>query len=207
MVERGTIMASSLVIWMVTLTAALCAIILSAAVGVPDVHALTACLISLFIAAIAISENRKQVAADTDPLLVAASTARHMGYVWSWGALGLFVTYFFIIQWKEWLTFTIGFFVIAVLCLFFARILERDAESANTDGTMLKLGRTLTMVQAGGMIIAMIGLLIDGKIPATHQKSPLWQDWAANNIFFFGALALAAISINSLITQRDKVAA
>jgi hypothetical protein len=52
------------------------------------------------------------------------------------------------------------------------------------------------------MGIAALGLIIDGKFPVTVSKHIEWQDWAANNIFFFGALALAAITANALYTSR-----
>ncbi len=59
---------------------------------------------------------------------------------------------------------------------------------------MLKLARYLTLGQLAGMIIAMIGLVADHKMPRDPQK----PDWAASTIFFFGAASLAAISANAL---------
>ncbi len=60
--------------------------------------------------------------------------------------------------------------------------------------TLLRLARYLTLGQLAGMIIAMLGLIIDDKMPRDPQE----PDWAANAIFFFGAAALAAISANAL---------
>jgi hypothetical protein len=45
--------------------------------------------------------------------------------------------------------------------------------------------------------------LIDGKM--VRYQTPRFTDWAANNVFFFGAMALAAISFNAL-RARDEVA-
>jgi hypothetical protein len=49
-------------------------------------------------------------------------------------------------------------------------------------------------------VIAVLGLLIDGKM--TRFLIPRYTDWAANNVFFFGALAVAAISANALRANR-----
>ena len=59
---------------------------------------------------------------------------------------------------------------------------------------MLKLARYLTVGQLVGMIVAMIGLVLDDKMPRGPDK----PDWAASTIFFFGAAALAVISVNAL---------
>lgn len=197
-------MKMSLVIWMATMTISLSAIILSAAAGMPDVNAWMAGVVSVFIAAVAIAENRTMAGSSASEAAIASSTARHMGMVWAWGALGLFTIYYFILQWKEWLPFTMAFIIVAVICLFFASILKRDSQSDQDDGAMTRIARTLTIAQLVAMIATMIGLVLDGKIPAVVKKSPQWQDWAANNIFFFGALALALISANALYTSRSK---
>ena len=83
-------MKMSLVIWMATLTISLSAIILSAAAGMPDVNAWMAGIVSVFIAAVAVAENRAMVGNGEHETVIASSTARHMGMVWAWGALGLF---------------------------------------------------------------------------------------------------------------------
>ncbi len=48
----------------------------------------------------------------------------------------------------------------------------------------------------------MIGLIIDGKM--TRFLVPRHGDWAANNIFFGGALALAVISAYALKASASK---
>jgi hypothetical protein len=88
----------------------------------------------------------------------------------------------------------LGAAAISALCLLFAAALSRDAEAGREDATLITLARYLTLGQLAGMIIAMIGLILDDKMPRDPQK----PDWAANTIFFFGAAALAAISVNAL---------
>jgi len=194
---------SSLVIWMLILTISLSALVLSAAASMPVVHMALTALVSLVIALIAVKENTTLVESGASKNEIAASTARYMGLVWTWGALGLFVTYNFILQWKEWWHFFLAFAVLAVLCIFLATALARDAEAGKQDETMLMVGRYLTVAQLVGMMVTVAGLLIDGKM--IRFLTPRYTDWAANNFFFFGALALAAISFNALLA-RDKVA-
>lgn len=192
---------STLVVWMITLTVSLCAIVLSAAAGMPEVHMAMTAFVGIAIALLGIREHRQLLASGADRSTVAASTARYMGLVWVWGALGLLITYFFILKWHEWLHFFLGFAALGVLCLFVAATLSRDASKGTDDETMLKVGRALTWGQFAGMVITMLGLIIDGKM--TRFLNPAkYGDWAANNIFFFGALALAAISLNALLTTR-----
>lgn len=194
---------SSLAIWMLILTVSLSALVLSAAASMPMVHMALTGLVGLVIALIAIRENSTLVESGASKNEIAASTARYMGLVWTWGALGLFVTYNFILQWKEWWHFFLAFTVLAVLCIFLANSLSRDFEAGKQDDTMLTVGRYLTVAQLVGMMVTVAGLLIDGKM--TRFLTPRYTDWAANNIFFFGALALIAISFNALLA-RDKVA-
>lgn len=194
---------SSLVIWMLILTISLSAMVISAAAGLPVVHMAVTGLVSLVMALIAVRENQTLIASGAIKSEIAASTARYMGLVWTWGALGLFITYNFILVWKEWWQFFLAFAVLGVLCIFLATALSRDASSGKNDETMLTVGRYLTVAQLVGMMVTVIGLLIDGKM--VRFMTPRYTDWAANNIFFFGALAMAAISFNAL-RARDKVA-
>jgi hypothetical protein len=180
---------------MITLTVSVCAIILSAAIGAPVLHMAMTGSVSLVCALFAIRERRALQSAGASPSAIASATARYMGLVWVWGALGLLVTYFFILRWPEWWSFFIGFAAIGVLCLFFAATLERDAKAGRDDETMLSLGRYLAIGQLIGMGITVFGLAID---PDKELLSTAHPDWAANNIFLFGALALAAITAHAL---------
>ncbi len=193
---------SSIVIWMSTLTLSLSAIVISAAAGLPAVHLAMTALVSLVVAIMALREDKELRTAGASRSMVAASTARYMGLIWIWGALGLLMTYFFILtEWKEWRHFFVAFSIAGVLCLFFAATHSRDAESGKEDETMLRLGRALVWGQLIGMICTMVGLLVD---PNKHFLDVKQVDWAANNIFFFGAFALAAISASALLANRSQ---
>jgi hypothetical protein len=120
-----------------------------------------------------------------------------MGYVWAWGALGLVISYGSgVVSWREWLTFFVAFAILAAASLFFSMLLQRDADQGKEDEALLKVGRYLAWAQLFGMVAVVVGLLIDGKM--TRFLVPRYGDWAANNIFFFGALAIGAISAYAL---------
>lgn len=172
------------------------------------VHMAVAAFVSLVMALLAIREILSLARSGAGPAAVAACAARNMGFVWSWAALSLLITYGTgILRWKEWWQFLIAFIVAAGLSLFFAAILKKDAEAGDRDETFLRLGRILTIVQFIGMIAVMIGLTLDGKMPPNLNAKVGWEDWAANHVFFFGAIALAAISAIALRAQQATTVA
>lgn len=195
----------SMLIWIFGIGISVSIMIVTAATAMPLANMAVAAIVSSAIALLAIRENRAMHAAGAHPSAVAASTARHMGLVWCWGALVLFAVYYFILKWSEWLPFFLAFAAAGVLCLLISTTLARDAAAGREDPSMSKIARILTQVQLVGMVIAVIGLLVDGKM--TRYLTPRFTDWAANNVFFFGAAALAAISLNALMTSRSKTVA
>jgi phosphatidylglycerophosphate synthase len=142
------------------------------------------------------------IAAGASRSAVGASKAREMGLVWGWGAVCILATYALgVASWKEWWHFLIPFAVLSVACLWFARTLGRDAANGVNDEGMLKLSRNLAIGQLVGMIVTMVGLVIDGKMTRFIAPRKGWEDWPANNYFFFGALALAILSIHAIRAQ------
>jgi hypothetical protein len=155
--------------------------------------------------AIAMHDTDRLVAAKASASEIAASNASHIGMVWVWGAIALLVTYgTHVLTWNEWMLFFVAFFLAAGLCLFFSATLKKDAAEGKVDSSMLNIARTLTMVQMVTMGIVVVGLLIDGKM--TRFMTPRFSDWAANNIFFAGALAVAAICAYALKTVPKPTA-
>lgn len=133
---------------------------------------------------------------------VAATTSRYVGYVAGWAAVCLLTIYGTgVLRWREWLTFTIVCAVIAALSLLFANMLQRDAEAGKEDAGMLKLANTLAIVLLAGMVITIVGLILDKKM--VRFLNPAYTDWAANNVFFFAAVALAAISGHALKNKNS----
>jgi len=155
---------------------------------------------AIIFAVLALQENDKAIAASKSTAVIGAINARYMGLVWLWGAVVLASTYTLVLEWKEWWQFLGASAAFAGLCLFFSTLLNKEPDADNEDTTLLKLSRNLAKVQLAGMIIAMVGLLIDGKM--IRYQNPRYTDWAANNVFFFGALALAIISYIAIRSHK-----
>lgn len=190
---------SSLIACFVVLTASLIATIMTSAAESPSALLAASALAGSIFALIAVRDRRGLEAAGASRSRIAATTARHMGFVWLWGAISIFVIYFFILTWHEWWQFFAAFAVVGVLCLGFAALLDRDADAGRDDETMLALARYMAIGQLAGMAIAVIGLAID------PDKEFLWPadgDWAANIIFLMGALALLAITVHALLNEK-----
>ena len=198
---------SSIVIWMLGIGASVAMLVIAAAVQNFYVHLAIAALVSILVALAAFSESREGLTDGKANMGLQASTnLRHMGLVWTWGALTTFLTYGFnILQWREWWHFFIGLLVLAGLSLFLSATLRKDAEEKSTDLTMFKIARGYAAVVFAAMIVTMVGLVQQGKMGRffTDAGQRLGtQDWAANNIYFFGALALAALAWNALMVLR-----
>jgi hypothetical protein len=156
-------------------------------------HMGLAALVAVSFAAAFFRQNNALRASGASQSATAAVTARFVGYVWTWGALVLLTTYATgILVWREWLHFSVGSIVLAGLSLLLASMLQKDADAGRDDPAMLKLANVCAIALLVGMIITIVGFLIDGKM--VRFLNPRFTDWAANNVFFFGAIALAAIS-------------
>lgn len=193
---------SSIGLWLFCLTLVMCGLILTAAAGMPLVHMAIAALVNAVMALFAVREDRVLKAAGANLSAQSSVAARNMSIVWLFGAAGLFLTYVFILSWKEWWHFTLAFAAVGLLCLGFSAMLAKDAAAGREDETMLKLARYLNIGQFAGMLITVIGLIVDGKM--VRYLNPRYEDWAGNNLFFFGALALAAISAQALWGKTAK---
>lgn len=181
-------------VWAGLLGLGVAAVVGGAAADRPGLTLGLAALAGSLFAVFAIVQRGRLVAAGAREPALASSTAGAMGVVWGWAAVSMLATYLFVLSWHEWWQYVLGAGAIAALCFGFAAMMQRDAAAGREDATMLKLARYLTLGQLGGMLIAMLGLIIDDKMPRDPQE----PDWAANTIFFFGAAALAAISANAL---------
>ncbi len=198
---------SSLFMWMAALALSTVLLLMTAAKGAFYLHILVCAVVTIALAVTAIHESRTLRAQGASVYAVASSNARFMGLVWAWGAVTLFTTYNFVLSWKEWVPFFIAFFVAAGICSYFAGSLKKDEVAGASDPVMKTIGRYLTIAQVAGMAIAAVGLVIDGKLNRFAKARPGWEDWAANNIFFFGAVSLAAIGIHALVADHREAKA
>lgn len=180
--------------WASALAIGVAATVLGAVADAPGVHMALTAAAALGLAALAVVQRRRLLAAGASEPALSGATATAMAVVWGWAALSLLITYVFVSTWGEWWQYVLGAGVVALVCLFFSATLSRDASAGREDATILNLARYLTIGQLAGMVIAMIGLIADAKMP----RDPSKPDWAASAIFFFGAAALAAISADAL---------
>ena len=160
-------------------------------------HMGMAALMAIGFAAKFFQANNDLRAARASQSAIAANTSRYVGYVWAWGAACLLTVYpTGILVWREWLHFSLATVILAAASLVFASMLQRDADKGRDDPAFLKLAHGLAIILLVGMIAAIVGFLIDGKM--LRFQNPRFTDWAANNVFFFGAVALAAITAYAL---------
>ncbi|HVZ05885.1 hypothetical protein [Hyphomicrobium sp.] len=186
----------SLLGWVFGLAAAVCATVVTAAVNEPNLHIAACGIVTLAIVVVAIWDHQRLRNAGAPTLAIASSTARYLGLVWAWGALAVLAIYTAVLgkTWPEWWQFFLGFAFAAAFSLAFSMLLDRDRAAGRSDPVLIKAGRILVQVQIVGMAVGIASLFIDHKFPhdVTHA------DWAGNNILFFGALAIAAISLDAL---------
>jgi len=138
---------------------------------------------------------------------LAAQAARHIAFVWIFSALVLFLIYGNVLKWREWITFGTGMAVVGALSYGLAILFDQDAARGKSDAAMLGFGRTLNIGQVAGMVIAMVGLVVDGKMTVALAASR--SDWAANMTFFTGAVAIVVIGVVALLadtraSERDS---
>lgn len=175
-----------------------------AALDMPVVHALVAAAAALTAVALCYLDQSRAREAGASARTIAAQDAQYMGLIWAWGGLIIALTYTLVLDWKEWWQFTIAFGVAAVLAGVSAYRIRASADQG-PDAPVLKQSAWLARVQLVGMSLVMLGLFIDGKmdrIGLTMFGPRDWSnDWAGNNAFFFGGLALALLSWLSLRAQ------
>src|SRR5262245_41919459 len=99
-------------------------------VEIAYIHAGISAGTAAVLAVVAIRQCQMLLAGGSSSSAVAASNARHMGLVWTWGALALILTYASgVLAWREWWHFTLAFVGAAGLSLWFAATLQKDADA------------------------------------------------------------------------------
>jgi bacteriorhodopsin len=159
-------------------------------------HMAICAFMSVAFIALGLLEARKvRETGEVGAARISGIVAQHTGLVFAWGAVGLMLTYgTSIVTWKEWPGFLAVFAVLALVSFFTARTHFAAADAGQIDPRFWKISRYLGMALTVGMIIVMVGLLVDGKMARFLEiQRENWQDWAANNYFFFGAFALAVL--------------
>jgi hypothetical protein len=178
-----------MVLWMMGIAISVCLLVISAAIGaqvpiVGNAHLIIAGLVATVMALLAIGEARKLIQVGASDMMVTGSLMGFMGLIWAWATLAISITYGTgILEWSAWWQYFAGSMVLAGLFLFSSRLLC-DASHQGRDQTKLRITLLATVTA-----IAFCGLNQLDMVSAI-EIGP----WAADNVFFFGAFALAAIS-------------
>lgn len=203
-----------MVAWMLGIAVSTVLLVLTAAKKLYWAHMAITALVSIVVAVLAFQEMRAATARPGDTSHRSGTLIRHIALVFCWGAIALAVTYGAgVLTWREWWHYMLAFLVLAGVCLFVSMALLKDGDAGRDDATMLGVARILSLVLLVAMPIVMVGLLVHdgrsfklgGKMLNFYTEAGQrtnWQDWSANNVFFFGAFAAAALAWNAFDLLR-----
>lgn len=191
--------------WLLVMIASLVALVLLAQASQFYAHLIVAASAALAFAALGVRETVGGAAVAATESQAAASF-RHMGATWAWASIAMIATYLIALKWREWWEFFLAFGLLSALSFFIAGTLARDAAAGRRDETMLRVARGFSIFVLIAMAVVVIGLLVDGKMRrfwTVPGQRPGSQDWAASNIFFCGAFAIAAQAACALRALRN----
>jgi hypothetical protein len=186
----------SLLGWVFGLALSVCATVLTTATNNPPLQIAACAVVALAIVILAVWDHQRLINTGASPNAIASSTARYLALVWAWGAFAILLMYVVVLdkRWPEWWQFFLGFSFAALASILFANMLDRDRAAGRSDPALVKAGRLLVQVQIVGMAVGIASMFADHKFP----RDVAHADWAGNNVLFFGALAIAAISLDAL---------
>lgn len=128
--------------------------------------------------------------------IAAQRNAKLMALVWVWGAAAMAAVYTLGgLRWQHAWQYGSGMALIALFTWVFGAAIARAEQPASRQMLLLR-GLQLTIVQgvaAGGGVIYLL---------ATGKLMTFRSDWAANQIFLAGGIAITVLSAMAVITQR-----
>lgn len=139
---------SAIFVWIVSIGLGTAALTVTAALKLYYLHMAVAAAVAVFMALAAIGEVRA-AASDEDRAQV---SLRHLGLVWIWTALNLFVTYAFGFTWRPWLPLFSGCFLAGGLCLFLASTLRQAVEENQPDPLFSRMARLIAMFSSSSPV-------------------------------------------------------
>jgi hypothetical protein len=118
--------------------------------------------------------------------------------VYAWGATAMFTIYSLSgLAWRHWWQYGAGMALFACMALLCANYLTKDHGPLKRT-TSLNVLMGVTAAQAIAVVAGLAYLVGSGKLQT--EKA----DWAANHIFITGGIAIAVISIVSLLAHRRQ---
>jgi FtsH-binding integral membrane protein len=190
-----------MVFWMLSIAFSVVFLAVSAAARASDpsmayVHMAIAALMPIVFALICVRDTRLLIRSGAPRNAIYASTTRFMGLVWAWAALALVITYGTgVLEWRNWWVFFIVSIVVAGLFLFLSQIIRQDLARGEQDDKILQFGGYIIIAQLAGMVAVIVALFVNRHDLFSFAST---DSWAANLVFLFGALALAATCAYSL---------
>lgn len=116
-----------------------------------------------------------------------------IGYIW--GAVALFMIYRMTsLRWQHGLQYGAGMALLAWLCQLYAHFLVQPGSRLRTPRALAQ-ATWLALVHGGAAFAGVLFLVLSGKVYSVKG------DWAANQIFLAGGLAIVALSLVSAYTQ------
>jgi hypothetical protein len=191
----------AMIIWVVALAAGIAGLALTAALEAKSAHMLATAFATIGIVAAAVHEHRAAAMDSASPYRLAALAARYMGMLWSWSGIATFVVYGFVLEWSHWVTGVFTMFTCAVMYLFIALILDREAIAATPDPRTATLVSVLTKCTFG-LAATLFGILL-----AVQRYADLGADngdaWAAVNLAMGTVAGLLSLT-GYLLLQGSK---
>jgi hypothetical protein len=169
--------------------------------GLPGFSMVAAAMFALALVATAVDVNRPWWSSD-DPehspearVSAAVSNAHLLVIAYFWGALSLLLIYRMTgLRWQHGLQYGAGMAAIGWLALAYVHILVRPASRLRSP-TALMQATWLALAHGGAAVGGVLFLILSGKI------NSMKGDWAANQVFLAGGLAIAGLSVVSAYTQ------
>jgi hypothetical protein len=187
--------------WLLTaMVASVTAMVSGAHARLPTMTLAAAALFALALIAVAVQINRPLWGGQTEPdtthtVHAVRRNARLMALGYIWGAAALFAVYGFSgLRWQHAWQYGLAMTIIAAGIILYVHDLGR-AGSARRSQRALDIGLQLTIAQALGALFGLGFLLASGKLAGIKG------DWAANQIFLNGGVAVAVLSAIAAYTQ------
>lgn len=189
--------------WLVlALVASVVLMIASAGRGMSTVTGAAAALFGASIVLVGLGINKPlwrlepfRITEEAAPV-AAQRNAKLMALAWAWGAAAMAGVYTLGgLRWYHAWQYGAGMALFAVFTWAFGLAIVRS-EQLSVKRMLLLRGLQLTVVQGVAAAGGVVYLLISGKLLTSRP------DWAANQIFLTGGIAIAALSAMAAYTQR-----
>lgn len=193
---------TNLMPWLLTgIAASIAAMVSGVAAGTPALSWAGAVLFCAALVAVAIDVNRlwwTQAGSTEDHEFAIAAAIRNarlmiLGYLW--GSLALFSIYRLGgLRWHHGIQYAVAMAAIAWLILLYVHLLARPGSSLRSPKA-LQFATRATLAHGAAALAGIAFLVVSGKIHSIKS------DWAANQVFLAGGVAVVALCLIAAYTQ------